>query len=343
MDRRQYIGVDLHTDNFVTSFLKNEEFVHSQKYDLSPKGFKLFKSKLSKRDKIAVEATSNSSYFYDQIYGYVDAITVVAPGEFSVIGHSTKKTDLNDAQKLAFFLSKNMLPKARLKSFLSQQLLSMITTRELLVKSRTALNHKTCNILTRFGIKLTSGRLIWSNSYDKYVFCHKWEEMVEFELRTIAKQVQNLNNEIKSFNNIIEEYGSELYGYENILSINGIGSLSAVIILSTIDNINDFSCPSKLSSFFGVVPKIRHSNKNLKIGRITRKGSKLGRKTLIACTWQSIRYNEYLRKYYERVKARSNSKTAVVATSRKLLKIIYDVLKNDWVFENFNMYQYRKR
>ena len=343
MSKCQYIGVDLHTDNFVTSFLKNDVFVYSQQYDLSLEGLEKFKSRLSKRDSVAVEATSNSSYFYDQISGCVDDVTIVAPGEFSVIGHSTKKTDLNDAQKLAYFLSKGMLPKARLKSFLSQQLLSMITTRELLVKSRTALNHKTCNVLTRFGIKLTSNRLIWGNSYDKYVFCYKWEEMVELELRTIARQVQNLNKEIKDLSSLIEEYGSDLYGYQNILSINGIGPLSAIILLCTIDDIDDFSCPAKLCSYFGVVPKVRQSNKALKKGRITKKGSKLGRKTLISCTWQAVRYNQYLNKYYEKIKNRSNSKTAAIATSRKLLKAIYDILKNDWIFEDFNNYKHKPR
>jgi len=42
-----------------------------------------------------------------------------------------------------------------------------------------------------------------------------------------------------------------------------------------------------------------------------------------------------LRKYYERIKRHRGSGKAIIATARKLLGIIYNTLKNDWVFEDF--------
>ncbi len=51
-------------------------------------------------------------------------------------------------------------------------------------------------------------------------------------------------------------------------------------------------------------------------------------------TWPS--QNEYLKKYYEQVKARRGHGKAKIALARKYLKIIYNSLKNDWVFEDFN-------
>ncbi|MCK4628955.1 MAG: hypothetical protein KAT56_08115 [Sedimentisphaerales bacterium] len=39
--------------------------------------------------------------------------------------------------------------------------------------------------------------------------------------------------------------------------------------------------------------------------------------------------------YYDRIKKHRGSGKAIIATARKLLGIIYNTLKNDWVFEDF--------
>ena len=46
-------------------------------------------------------------------------------------------------------------------------------------------------------------------------------------------------------------------------------------------------------------------------------------------------YSPYLKKFYERVKARRGAGKAIIALARKFLGIIYRTLKNNWVFEDF--------
>lgn len=38
----------------------------------------------------------------------------------------------------------------------------------------------------------------------------------------------------------------------------------------------------------------------------------------------------------DRIKHKKGSGKAIIATARKMLSIIYDTLKNDWVFEDFD-------
>jgi len=47
-------------------------------------------------------------------------------------------------------------------------------------------------------------------------------------------------------------------------------------------------------------------------------------------------FNRYLRSFYERLKVKKGSGKAIIATTRKMLDIIYDTLKNDWEFKDFN-------
>ncbi len=140
----------------------------------------------------------------------------------------------------------------------------------------------------------------------------------------------------------MKEKGKGLKGFENITSIKGIGEKSGTILLSVIGDINDFDSRKNLDAFFGIVPRVSDSNETVMHGRITKQGSKIGRTTLVQCTLIAIRYSDYLRAFYLRMKTKKGSGKAIIATARKLLGIIYDTLKNNWVFEDFTQFKLKQ-
>jgi len=121
--------------------------------------------------------------------------------------------------------------------------------------------------------------------------------------------------------------------------VTGIGERSAGVLLSVIGAVEDFETENKLASYFGIVPKVSNSADRVNHGRITKRGSKMGRTTLVQCTLVAIRHNSYLKKYYEQVKARRGHGKAKIAAARKYLGIIYNTLKNNWVFADFNNFE----
>ncbi len=148
-------------------------------------------------------------------------------------------------------------------------------------------------------------------------------------------QIRALNASIKKLDKKLVEMGSQLEGHKNLVSIKGIGDRSAAILLSAIGDINNFADESRLFSYFGIVPRVSNSNETERSGRITKRGTKLGRTTLVQCTLIAILYSSYLRKFYDRIKAKKGSGKAIIATAKKMLSIIYKTLKNNWVFEDF--------
>jgi transposase len=107
------------------------------------------------------------------------------------------------------------------------------------------------------------------------------------------------------------------------------------LLLSIIGDVNDFSDEDKLASYFGIVPRVANSNATEPHGRITKRGSKLGRLILVQCTLTAKRFSPYLRQYYERIKGRRGSAKALIATARKFLGIIYRTLRHGWMFADF--------
>jgi len=270
----------------------------------------------------------------NQVKDCVKRVVVVNPRQFKVISSSVKKTDKQDAEQLAYFLSKDMLPEVRMKDEKQSQLNSISNTRDKLVKLRTSLKNKIHNILNAHGI--VSKREAFSS--DKSLTNLKeytLNELAMLEVEVIVSQIRSLNEGIKKLDKQLEDAGKQLDGFENITSIKGIGKKSGTILLSIIGDINDFSDPGKLASYFGLVPRVSNSNETVHQGRITKQGSKLGRTTLVQCTLIAIRYSEYLRTFYDRLKNKKGSGKAIIATARKLLDIIYKTLKEKLIFEDF--------
>ncbi len=328
------VGVDLHKNMFEVCYLSDseKEFARYSMGELSE-----FCTSLDKGDELAVEATGNTRYFFNQVSSHVSQVVVVNPSQFKVISESTKKTDRADAENLAFYLSKGMLPEVRMRDELSSQIKSLTHTRDKLVKLRTILKNKIHNILNTHGIVTRRTALSSKKGLSK-VLDYAVNDLAKVELEVIIEQIQHLNQSIKRLDVEIEEHGRELKGYANITSIKGIGSKSAAILLSIIGDINDFESEKKLHSYFGIVPRVHNSNEMVRQGKITKRGSKLGRTTLVQCTLIAIRYSPYLNAFYQRLKQKKGSGKAIIATSRKLLTIIYQTLKNDWIFEDFRQF-----
>ena len=327
-----YIGVDLHTNSLTACYRTKQGKERIRTFAL--RRIADFVKTLRKQDKVAVEATGNTSYFVEQVEKRVKKVVVVDPNQFEVIRRSVRKTDKHDARTLALYLSKDMLPEARMKTRKNAQLHSLAGTRDKLVKQRTALINKIHNVLNSYGIKFKKESL-GSEKGLKSIWAYDWDVIVKIELEVLVEQIRSLNKSIKTLDKEMTDHGQNLKGHNSLTSIKGIAGRSATVLLSVIGDVNDFADENKLSAYFGIVPRVCDSNETVRHGRITKHGSKLGRTTLVQCTLVAKRYNPYLRRYYDRIKSHRGSGKAIIATSRKFLGIIYNTLKNDWVFEDF--------
>ena len=327
----RFVGVDLHKTAFTVCFLEGEG-KRLATYRISE--IARFRSDLRSDDAVAMEATTNTRNFIKKIRDVAGRIHVINTMQFKVVSQSVKKTDGNDAEAMAFFLSKGMLPEVRMKDEHYAELESLAHTRHKLVQLRTALKNKIHNILNAQGIVTKKESLSSRKGLEK-VLNHPISAVAGIELEVIVEQIKGLDAGIARVDQELADKGKKLDGHENITSIKGVGDKGGAILLSVIGNIDDFEDEKKLAAYFGIVPRVSNSNETNHQGRITKRGSKLGRTTLVQCTLVAIRYSPYLRAFYEKLKAKKGSGKAIIATAKKLLGIIYLTLKNNWIFEDF--------
>ncbi|HEX4602789.1 MAG TPA: IS110 family transposase [Candidatus Angelobacter sp.] len=329
---KRYLGVDLHRTQFVVCTRLENGQHEVRQWRIGQ--LQEFVEQLQSEDEIAVEAMGTTARFYDAVVGRVSRVVVVNPHQFKVISESVKKTDRNDAAALALYLAQDLLPEVRMKPKQHRELMHMAETRDLLVKQRSALKGKINNLLAMQGIELKREALSSKIGLER-VLASPVSSMVQLELRVLVGQIRTLSESIAELEERLEEESQQLPGYANLTSIKGIGMLSATVLLTTIGKISDFADENKLAAYLGLVPKIENSNERERSGRITKQGNNLARTALVQCGLVAKRYSPYLNCFYERIKQRRGGGKAKIALARKLVKIVYDTLKNRWVFEDF--------
>jgi len=112
----RHIGVDLHKTNFVACIIAADDTQQLGTYPLTRGGLARFTRRLNAQDEVAVEATQNVHYFYDQVRVHVSRVAVVDTYRFGVVAKSKKKTDKADASALARFLKLGWLPEVRCRA-----------------------------------------------------------------------------------------------------------------------------------------------------------------------------------------------------------------------------------
>ena len=303
--------------------------------DLHTGGLESFLATLRPDDEFAVEASGNTAWFRARVSAHVARVIVVAPGQFEVIRRSAKKTDKNDARTLAFFLGKELLPEARLQEGVHAELASLVAIRDHTMKMRTSALNKARGLLNKHGIKVGRKALDSGKGFAKAMDSHEWSRLERAELKAIAAQVALFNEQDKELKAEIAAATKTLPGYENLISIKGIGEIGAAVLLSSIIDIGSFAKSGHLATFLGMTLGVSQSNDSLRFGRTTKRGSKIARATLVRCALVAKRYSPYLHDFHEKIKSRRGVGKANIAVARKLLNTVFYTLKNDWVFENF--------
>lgn len=206
-----------------------------------------------------MEATCNTRLFHDAVVELVARVAVVNPSQFKVISQSLKKTDKNDAELLALYLEKGLLPEVRTKEQNQRKISHLAQTRDLLVKQRSALKAKLSNLLAGEGINLKKETLSSKKALDR-VLTLALSRIVSAEARVLIAQIRSLTRSIAALEELIKKESPKLAGHESLMSIEGFGPVGAAVLLSAIGRIEDFSDPGKLAAYLGLVPRVQNSN-----------------------------------------------------------------------------------
>lgn len=148
--------------------------------------------------------------------------------------------------------------------------------------------------------------------------------------------IDELNAHIKSTEGTIKTLVKSNGDVKRLMTIPGVGQFTAWLLVAELDEIERFRNAKKLAAYAGLVPSTYSSGGKTFHGRIIKGGNKYIRWAMVEAIIPAVRKDEELREDYERIKSRKGYNKAKVAVARKLLTIVYHVLKEKRTYQRKN-------
>ena len=150
----------------------------------------------------------------------------------------------------------------------------------------------------------------------------KSNDFLLLEMRAVLDIYSQLDSKISEVETQINEYITDLN--PPMLSMTGIGPLSAAIILSEFGDFNNFESPSKMLSFAGLEPGYFQSGTSEHTGRMVKHGSSHLRYAIMNCCVPLITHNMVFAEYYAKKRAEGKPyRVALSHVAKKLIRVIY--------------------
>ena len=160
------------------------------------------------------------------------------------------------------------------------------------------------------------------------------EFMIEpciLEIHMLIHQFQTINEQIERVERKIEKLVKAYDPY--MLSVPGIGPLTAGIILGELRDPSRFSSRKEVTAFAGLDPSVKESGKMRKTGKISKRGPPNLRKALYNAVLPALQFNPVCKEFYDRLDKKGKHHNVVrIAVARKLLLIAWSVEKNQKEF-----------
>lgn len=341
--KKIFIGVDLHKHQITVCYLSVDEKERIEVYYFSNHGICTFIEELKLLKNcgydliLAVETTGNSEFFYNQIKSYVDKVIVLNTLKLKPIMKSYKKTDKNDCRIIAFFLSKEMLEgyAVNMPSEEAKALRRLLKTRYILMRARIGIKNQIHGILLGNGEETKKRFLTSKKGRDNLRKMNYPEQSI---LNMLIDNIDNLDKQIVEIENEIENKVKRRNREDEIIqSLPGFGKIISASIIAGIDNIERFEEPKSLTAYVGLVPYVNNSGEEVRHGKITKTGPAYMRTALVQAVLAMLRSKEMknhplVLSYYKMKETKCSGK-AIIATARKLLSIIWTLLKRNETFD----------
>lgn len=242
------------------------------------------------------------------------------------------KTDRRDARALADALRVGAFRKAHRLSAPMQRIREVLAARDMLVRNRAGLV-----VLVRAQIEKLGHRL---PTCEVDVFWRRVREEIPDVLHPSVKPLLDalagLEDQIDALDRQLAVF-SESSTVRLLMTVPGVGPVTALSFISVVDDPGRFSGPHQLECYVGLVPSERSSGERRVRGAITKKGNSMLRRTLVQAAWATVRSKDPaaqpLQMWFAAVASRRGKQQAIVGLARRLTGILFAMWRDQKSFD----------
>lgn len=339
------IGIDT-AKNYIQIHGENSQGKRVLKKRLSRANFLPFMVNLPKC-LIGMEACGGSNYWARKLTELGFEVKLMSPFKVKKFVENNKN-DEKDAEACAEAVRRGNMTFVPIKTPVQQEIQATHRIRSFYVKQQVRLSNMIRGLLLEVGIAIPKGKAALMEKLRSLLT----EENTSLSPRTKA-EFQGLYNDLKRLYETVEVHKSTLEKLaeedehcSRIMTVAGVGPITATAMVAKIGNGSEFKKGRDLSAFLGLVPKQNSSGEKVRLGGISKHGDRNLRQLLIhggrSCLKAAMKKNkqsgayekqdehsQWARKLAERV---GRNKTSV-AIANKNARIILGILKSGSYFQ----------
>jgi transposase len=343
---KRAVGIDLGKRMMEVRILADGEKIIAWNGRTDEIGRKKLYAMLTEGDRVGIEACALAFTIAKEIIQRTKAeVVVLNSGRLAMIYKSTKKTDSEDAMKIARLVQRNPreeLPEVTIPTEWEENARALVKEIGFLKEERTRYINRLHSMFAALGITTIKKADLQTEErrQEKLALLRGiYIGMATRNMITIdmtEKQIDELEREqIRMLNE------NELTPYA--LSMPGVGPATALAFLAYVGDGSRFSRASEVSNYVGLVPKVDISCTIVKYGHITKAGCNPIRRVVVQGAWSMLmtRNDCALKEKYFKIADRRGKKIAIVATARKMVELVYVLVKNRCYFWDMDEKQLR--
>jgi transposase len=341
-----YIGIDVHKKHWVVTIRSNKLELKTFRMEPLPEALALYLSKNYPGGYYySVYEAGFCGFWIDKElkkYGIMNII-INAPDVPTTNKEKVTKTDKVDSRKLARELENNNLVALYIPDKDMEDLRSLCRLRCTLSREMTRIKNRIKSHIYMTGIHFYENLEVshWSHNFIRKLerLCNDTPKgnYLRLSLESLEYRRKLLADATKQLKNYCYKNEKHRRVIEMLVSIPGIGFLTAATLYTELVDINRFPSLDKMCSYIGLVPGSHESgDKNQNNSITTRKNCKL-KYALIESAWIAIKKDPALLKSFSELSKRMKKTNAIIKIAKKLLNRVRYVWKYNTYYKPCNV------
>ncbi len=287
---------------------------------------------------IGIEACGGANHWVRVFEQFGHTVKMMAP-QFVKPYVKSNKSDAADAEAICEAVQRPSMRFVPAKSLEQQDLQSLHRIRSQAVARRTAQANQIRGLLMEYGRVLPQGIAYIRKAIPSILEDAENELTVLFRalLADLYREMVHLDNRIQRLETKLEAICAQNEDCQRLLSIPGVGLLSATALVAAIGDINVFKSGRELAAWLGLVPRQHSTGGKPALLGISKRGDTYLRTLLIHGGRTVVRvadkHPDKRSQWISRLDARRGKNIAAVAVANKNARVAWALLKSGSVYQ----------
>jgi transposase len=282
---------------------------------------KKFYAKLHKPVRVGMEATGYAQWLEQMLARLGHELWVGDAAEIRAAMVRKQKTDSRDALHILDLMLQNRFPQIWIPSPGERDLRQLLRHRHKMVCLRTSVRNQLHALAMGQGVYRK--RKLWAAGGRTELEALGLDPWASRRRQELLDLLDRLNPSLAELDRAVAKEAEQRPAARCLMEQPGVGPVTALMFVLTIGPVERFRTSKQGVSYLGLNPRESSSGGRQRLGSISKQGNSMARFLLVEAAQTAARYDEELRRDYQRLKFRRGTAVAKVAIARKLAVRLY--------------------